>query len=709
MDTLIGRYGQSERNVISGNGRHGISVVGALWQNEILNNYIGTNANGDAALGNGGAGIRIADSYLTRVGTPEAGNVISGNRGRGIEIEQTSAGPGDTSSTRVQNNKIGTNPDGTAAIGNQSDGVALINTHDLDLGGSAVNERNVISGNGAAGVLITGPYAIYNSVQGNYIGTNATGDGRVGNAGAGVRVLDAYYNLIGYQIGRQSAANVISGNGGPGVEIVETVADGYAQANNVRGNMIGTSAGGTAGLGNREGVKIVDAAGNEVGGENPGERNIISGNGGAGVLINGSNAVVNDVQGNYIGTDIAGTSALGNGTGVLVSGASGNRIGGSTPGTRNVISGNGDGVEIRGESGASSNEVLGNYIGLTASGLPLGNVGNGILVADLAFRNLIGGTGPGEANVIAHNGANGVVVEDSGDITIRGNSIHSNGLKGIDLIGWGNGQIGSPVIDGIGTVDGFSRVSGTACGACTVEVYSDNEDEGRVYHRSVQADGFGNWTFVGDVTGPNVTATATDGGGNTSEFSFPLGCIDTDGDGTCDRALADNDRDGVSDQDEMACGADPRDPASRPERIDGPFAGVDDDGDGRVDEQLPFEQSYYHDCDGDGYSGQEESGIGTSEQDACGRDGWPSDLITGGLKPNSLSLEDLGSFIVPIRRLGTARGDSGFDDRWNLRPRFDEPESIDLEDMAALITGASGYPPMFGGQRAFGKTCPWAP
>jgi hypothetical protein len=67
-----------------------------------------------------------------------------------------------------------------------------------------------------------------------------------------------------------------------------------------------------------------------------------------------------------------------------------------------------------------------------------------------------------------------------------------------------------------------------------VDVYSDAADEGRIYEGSTTADGSGAWTYSGPVTGPNITTTATDGDGNTSEFSAPFDPADTDGDGCSD-------------------------------------------------------------------------------------------------------------------------------------------------------------------------------
>jgi hypothetical protein len=64
-------------------------------------------------------------------------------------------------------------------------------------------------------------------------------------------------------------------------------------------------------------------------------------------------------------------------------------------------------------------------------------------------------------------------------------------------------------------------VSTTTCPACTVEVFSDAEDEGRVYEGSTAADTSGAFTFSkgSPLTGPYLTAAATDRSGNTSEFS----------------------------------------------------------------------------------------------------------------------------------------------------------------------------------------------
>jgi hypothetical protein len=67
---------------------------------------------------------------------------------------------------------------------------------------------------------------------------------------------------------------------------------------------------------------------------------------------------------------------------------------------------------------------------------------------------------------------------------------------------------------------------------------------------------------------------------------------------------------------------------------------------------------------------------------------------------------DLGSFVVPIRRLGMDSGDSAWDPRWNLKP---SDQAINIQDLAVTVTGASGFPPMLSGAKALGRECPFPP
>jgi hypothetical protein len=148
----------------------------------------------------------------------------------------------------------------------------------------------------------------------------------------------------------------------------------------------------------------------------------------------------------------------------------------------------------------------------------LGN-GTAIWLLEGAHGHVIGGIEPGEANVIAFSGIFGIQIEgpDTSGNAIRGNSIHSNAREGIFSQEGGNAGLPAP------EVTAANPVSGTACPGCTIDIYSDAADEGRVYEGSTTADAGGRFTFDEEVSGPFVTATATDGGGNTSPFSESRG------------------------------------------------------------------------------------------------------------------------------------------------------------------------------------------
>ncbi len=237
----------------------------------------------------------------------------------------------------------------------------------------------------------------------------------------------------------------------------------------------------------------------------------------------------NRFEGNFVGTDAQGKTGLGNRcSGISISGIQGgvgssnNVVGGSQPQARNLISSNGCvGVGI-GPTG--NNRVQGNYMGSDVTGAAaLPNNTDGIYIFNVSNDNLIGGTAEGQANLIAFNGGDGIEVAGGYGAkhnTITRNRIHNNTGKGISLRSGGNEGLAAPVI----TTASATQVSGTACANCTIEVFSDAADEGAIYEGTTTANSSGNWTFTkaGGLTGPYVTATATDGNGNTSEFSAPV-------------------------------------------------------------------------------------------------------------------------------------------------------------------------------------------
>jgi hypothetical protein len=271
------------------------------------------------------------------------------------------------------------------------------------------------------------------------------------------------------------------------------------------------------------GVRLSAAAsGNTIGGSSAGDRNVISGNY-SGVRLEGG-ADSNVVKGNYIGTNAAGDAGFANyHSGVWIEGGHNNIIGGSAAGEGNVISANNSyGVFINGGD-TYGNVLRGNYIGTNATGTALLPNSYGVYIQSSAHDNVVGGTGPGEGNFIAANNSDGVQITYSAvRNAVRANSIYWNGARGIENIYGGNTELAPPVIDGVGA--SVSGHTSPKCYPCTVEVFSDEEEEGRVYHGSTTTndDATGTWTYSGTVSGPNITATVTDADGNTSEFSVPV-------------------------------------------------------------------------------------------------------------------------------------------------------------------------------------------
>ena len=284
----------------------------------------------------------------------------------------------------VVGNFIGTDITGTQDLGNRINGIEVspFNNNNV-IGGATLADRNVIAGNNQGEVTLGSGTG--NTVQGNYLGVDVTGMNRLGNS-YGLRIYGDSNQIGGTGVGEE---NVIAGIR------LET----SAQTNTFEGNFIGTDANGTGSLGGNWGMDVYGSD-NVIGGTAAGAGNVISGNSSIGIWLSGTSATGNFVQGNYIGTDITGTLALGNGDGVRMDGgASNNTIGGTTAGARNIISGNtGDGIDIDGSDG---NTITGNYIGTDVTGIvDLGNTLRGVVIHNGASSNTIGGTTAGAGNVI---------------------------------------------------------------------------------------------------------------------------------------------------------------------------------------------------------------------------------------------------------------------------------------------------------------------
>ena len=145
----------------------------------------------------------------------------------------------------------------------------------------------------------------------------------------------------------------------------------------------------------------------------------------------------NTIAGNFIGIAPDGTTIDGNQIGVnLRSGAEFNVVGGTTAADRNYIAGNAyAGIQIK-ESGTNDNQIIGNWIGLDASGDVVSIGDHGVVLWNGTTSNQIGGAKSGEGNRIAgHN--NGVVIDTSSPVSTRnsvlGNEIFSVNEMAIDL------------------------------------------------------------------------------------------------------------------------------------------------------------------------------------------------------------------------------------------------------------------------------------
>jgi len=250
----------------------------------------------------------------------------------------------------------------------------------------------------------------------------------------------------------------------------------------------------------------------------------------AGVVLDGSNIGEDFVPGLQVvsnGNTVQGLQIVNfiPGAGIALSGgAQDNVIGGDrSVGSGPVGQGN---LTSRGDIGiglwddrTAFNTVTGNLIGTDVGGAGnWGNDGSGIWMDDGASHNTIG-----PDNAIAYNKVYGIEMRGSNTVgnPITHNSIHDNERGGIYLWEGGNTGLSAPLIVDFDVNAG--TVAGSTCPNCTVEIFSDGEDEGETYEGQATADSAGAFAFDkgASFTGPHLTATATESSGDTSAFSAP--------------------------------------------------------------------------------------------------------------------------------------------------------------------------------------------
>ena len=477
--------------------------------------YVGLAADG-TALGNARDGIRIeSTSSNNKIGLNESeasgvvGNVISANGGNGITV---AGGSGNV----FVANRIGTDATGSNDLGNAENGIHLTaGTTANTIGGTVyvdsatgdVNNPtgnkgtttpvfvipplgNQISANGMNGVLIDSG-SENNVLNGNFIGTTASGNGDLGNTLDGVLISGADGNsLIGCAFVDNPFVyyNVLSGNGGNGLHVTNsdnvvvqanffgvgadnaTLVGNDANGILVDGDSQGTTVGGVIPLGNvsggnkLNGIYVTDTASDfvtfntfgglfafqgaapnglngvkidSIGGGNELRTNVLSGNLRNGIEISG-NARDVLIDPNIAGLDTVGNAKLANGLhGLLIGGAAHDiTVGGTFASVipQNTFSGNtGYGVAI--VDAAYDIQVFNSVIGASATGRSaLGNTAGGVLLASTGSGVQIGGitvdSANPQTNYIGGNDGNGVTFAYGS----AGQSVISN-VFGIDESG----------------------------------------------------------------------------------------------------------------------------------------------------------------------------------------------------------------------------------------------------------------------------------
>ena len=329
-------------------GGVGICVLGD--RDTVRGNYVGIGHASKVAEPNLTDGIKVtgADDVIGGTGLADR-NVISANTTNGIELTATAA------RCVIEGNLIGTDDSATTGMGNAT-GV-LVRGSGAQLGGTDPAARNVVSGNTVDGVRVAA--GTRTTIAGNLIGVTGDGLGELGNTRYGVWLNGASDT----QLGVNGAGNTIAGNHDDGIHVTD---GDVARGNVIAANLVGLTAvntpGGVGGMPNRGDGISVETHGLLIGGDLPGDGNLIGTNGQNGILL-APQSTQTVVHGNVIGADSTGAGGLGNGwDGIQILDSTANEIGSADPAVPpNVITSNRRGVYVTGPLSAD-NPILGNSI-----------------------------------------------------------------------------------------------------------------------------------------------------------------------------------------------------------------------------------------------------------------------------------------------------------------------------------------------------------
>jgi titin len=512
------------------NGTPLVTVNGSSVQSpgtgfDFVQNSSGSTIRGLAIVGFNSAAIMVDGATNVTVGGDSAGdgNVISDNF-EGVAIGGSGgvkAPSPATSDVSVEGNLIGTDSTGTTARPNVF-GVFILAANNSTIGGNLTSQRNIISGNTTAGIVVLGGSG--NTVVGNFIGTNSAGTGAVAN-GTGVEISGgATKNTVG--AATSAGGNLISGNTTAGVAISGV----SSSANLVASNFVGTTASGKSALPNGVGVAISGGTANVIGGTTSAAANVISGNASTGISLSGTSVTRTLIRGNKIGTDLSGSAAIANATGVEISGgSSGNVVGGAVAADRNIISGNTTAGVAISDAETSINLLAGNFIGTSTSGQAA--IANGIgILASGGTVTTIGGTTSGAGNVISGNNTAGIELDGTAvrGVQIMGNRIGTNPSgtaavvhagqssplqtlqnTGIAVIGSQSNTIGGT------TMAAGNLISGNYVGVTLADI-AGSASANRVFGNLIGTDASGT-TSLGNIVGVYINGAA----GNQIGGTFP--------------------------------------------------------------------------------------------------------------------------------------------------------------------------------------------
>lgn len=541
---LIGGDLPAARNLISGHStRAGIDIATPF--NTVEGNFIGTDRAGLAILANQ-YGVRVHNgAFDNTIGCEvlDGSNLISGNSDSGVLIECADE-------NAVVGNFIGTNNLGTCAVANGI-GVQLVDASDTLISFLFDGKGNVISGNLAQGILIRNSspniQAGGNYVRGNLIGTDVTGQVKVKNGDAGVKIDGSNFNEIGCTVPEEG--NVISGNGGEGVEIT-----GGGSVNDVQGNFIGVALDGITPMGNTgSGVEVYTMSGPPPGStdNNIGFVNIVQNTQLARLDSRASKvAAAKQSRANMLAGSTAKGEATATNPGAVETRArvaprellaSRKAIAARRASIAAQASSRATQTGQTGQTRKQTNRQTGKQSSINSSGGP-------------PSLTTPPGLNPG-ANIIANNGGDGIKITnplDTGNL-ITENSIYGNGELGINLVGgtedangvtandFGDGDTGPNCLQNYPIITNTSANLQTVSGVLhskpdadyTIDFYLNDTCDGSGYGEGatyigsypVHTDLSGNKVFTASGfsvvfgTGKLVTATAADLYGNTSEFS----------------------------------------------------------------------------------------------------------------------------------------------------------------------------------------------